>query len=511
MRATLAAAGLSLALLMMLGHRLAGTAVVPDEVPEPRRLLYARWPGNALPTPAYIQTNASYFQTLPFDGIAVYLAGSADVTASVMTSQPVPASTIEAVLAPLQGLTLGTLQHNFAYVLGTGPPDFFDDWSVPLQNFANAAAGLKNAGLRGILFDNEQYWALWAAYPAGVKYAQTKTLADYQAQARLRGQQVMQAMLGQYPDIAVLSFHGPYVSEPAAPVALGFPTVVPENALLGPFYVGFTEAAADANRRAVEGGELYSLRAPMEFFNSYVWRKTTFASDSVDCAFLPAALRPLWSGATSIAFGVYDQPFGGLPMDPATLRATLIHALQHADEFVWLYSEGENFLLPESEGGASLAWRQAVEQARAVGASGPAVVPAEGLESTGPAGGPFSPPGRSYTVLNARDTPLPWSASADVSWLSLSATGGVLPANGMTSVVVTIDADARLLAPGNHDGTISFTSPDLGATSREFALGVSAVLEPGPPGAPSRRACGALGLEVLAALLLAGGRRRRPP
>ena len=58
-------------------------------------------------------------------------------------------------------------------------------WSVPISNFANLAHALKDAGLKGIFFDNEQYFEQWANYPDGVAYAASNTMAEYQAQARM--------------------------------------------------------------------------------------------------------------------------------------------------------------------------------------------------------------------------------------------------------------------------------------------------------------------------------------
>src|SRR4029079_12514951 len=173
-------------------------------------------------------------------------------------------------------------------------------------------------------------------------------------QARLRGKQVMAAMIAQCPEIAVLTLHGPTVSEPKAPGPL-FPSWWSGNELLGPFFAGMMEGTSGSALN-VDGGELYSLRSAADFLSTYNWRKFSLPSDAVNCAFIPPALRPSWAGKSSIGYGVYDRPFGGAPMDSTILRTTIANALRQADRYVWFYTEGATFLRPASQGGAAAAW-----------------------------------------------------------------------------------------------------------------------------------------------------------
>ncbi len=329
-------------------------------------LIYAGWFGNTIPTPAFIQGNKTFLESQPFDGLIVYLrndSAGVNVTTGVMGGTTLSPSSITVMLAPLKNLGLVNLVDNFGLVQGSTPPDFFDDWTGTIQNFRNLAIALQDAGLRGICFDNEQYSKPWGDYPTGVKY-NAKTLAEYQTQARLRGKEVMEAMVAVFPSIAIISLHGPYVSELKAPVSLQFPQWQSGNELLGPFSVGFAEGAGSAGLE-VDGGEIYTLRTVSDFQGSYGWRKYDMASDAVNCPFIPSTLRPLWSTRTSISFGVYDQPFGGAPMNATTLETTLDNALHQADRYVWFYTEGASFLLPPGSGGASAVWVNAVRQALA--------------------------------------------------------------------------------------------------------------------------------------------------
>jgi hypothetical protein len=329
------------------------------------RLILHDWHGKSpASTPSFVRDHLEFLETQPFDGLALYLRSpdlSLNVTTSVMSREPLAYEKIAEVLKPVAGLPFKTLGHNFAAVLTLRTPDLFDDWSVVLQNFGFLARASREAGLKGIYFDNENYEVRWADYPTGVAHPR-KTLAEYQAQARLRGKQVMRALTAAHPDITVLTLHGPYISEPKAPSPL-FPSWHLSNRLLGPFFAGFVEGAGDG-ATVVDGGELYHLRTADEFRRSHDWRKNALASDQVDCAYLPKAVRARWADRVEIAFGLYDRPFGGREMDPAILKRILAHALRQADRYVWLYVEGPTFLRPPAEGGADADWVGAVRQGR---------------------------------------------------------------------------------------------------------------------------------------------------
>ncbi len=334
--------------------------------PGPPFLLLHDWYGKSpVATPSYIRDHRDYLDSLPFDGIVAYLRSpnhSLNVSASVFGTKEVSESEIAFVLAPLTGVSFRNLTENFAAVLGGRPPDFMDDWSVVIGNFARLAKAAREAGLRGIYFDNEAYYAPWPDYPKGVRHPE-KSLGEYQDQARRRGREVMEAMTARFPGITVILLHGPYISEPRAPDSL-FPQVQSSNELHGPFFAGFLEGAGP-HASVVDGGELYNLRTEEEFRGSRDWRKRGLPSMDVDCEFLPQALRDSWAARVGVAFGVIDQPHRGRPMDPATMTVTLSRALRNADRYVWLYVEGPTFLKPPGEGGAPAEWVEAVRRAKA--------------------------------------------------------------------------------------------------------------------------------------------------
>jgi hypothetical protein len=364
-RAALTSALFAIALIAP--HAASRVNATPPSIEKPASLIYAGWFGNTIPTPSFVAANQVFLESQPFDGLVVYLKKSSinvNLTLGVMKDTAISYDTMMTVLGPMASLNFTTLKENVGLIMGSTPPDFFDDWSVVIQNYANLAKAAKDSGLKGLCFDNEQYHAPWGNYSSLTKYAATKSLADYEVQARLRGKQVMEAMVAQFPDLVFMTLHGPYVSEPDAPASLQFPQWQSSNELLGPFYAGNLEGAGSA-ACVIDGGELYTLRTAEDFQLSYGWRRNDLPSEAVNCSFIPSSLRSEWADRSSIGFGVYDVAFGGAAMNSTILRSTLANALRQADRYAWFYAEASTYLLPSDAGGASATWVDAIRLAKA--------------------------------------------------------------------------------------------------------------------------------------------------
>ena len=166
--------------------------------------------------------------------------------------------------------------------------DVFDDWTVPLANIGALAKVARDAGLVGIVIDNESLVGLRVNYPYDVKFP-NRTLEDYRAQTQLIGRKIMQAIVAEFPDAAVVVLRGPAGADPASPG-----TLVNREAdsaqLLGPFFTGFVEGKV-ARSLLVDGGTDYGLRTAEQFNAAAAWRKTGLASAATDSAFLTDSLR----------------------------------------------------------------------------------------------------------------------------------------------------------------------------------------------------------------------------
>ena len=310
--------------------------------------------------PQYIRDNFAWINSWThFDGMAI----STNNTLWIMDGNPRSEAQFAADLAPLDGLNFTYMKHNFVLIEVDRTADFFDNWSVTINNVRNLARVLKQKKIEGIIFDNEEYKRRLWNYPDNCSYP-AKTLQQYQDQARLVGKQLMQAIVAEYPEVVLLTYFGPAISQPGAPGdAGGSPS---EHELQGPFSVGMMEAM-DPRTRNVDGGEIYQLRSAGDFQNSYTYRKFTLASSSVNCYYIPLSERPLWPQKNSISFGVYN--LGYTAMDPTIMRSTLENALRRCDEYVWLYFEGLDWNTP---GGISQDWINAVKGAKAAVVNSPA-------------------------------------------------------------------------------------------------------------------------------------------
>jgi hypothetical protein len=325
----------------------------------------------------------------------------------------------------------------------------------------------------------------------------------------------MEAMVAVFPNIAVITLHGPSVSEPSAPSSLKFPQWQSGNELLGPYYAGFMQGVGGSPALNIDGGELYNLRSPSDFLNTYNWRKFDEPSAAVNSPFIPADLRSVWSGRISISYGVYDRPFGGASMDPGILQSTLTNALKQADHYVWFYTEGATFLKPSSAGGAGADWVNAVRQAISGVPSGPPPLPV--------------PQGVGATASSYNKVDLTWtsSGSGPTGFKIERKTG----AGGSYAEIAVTNGDARSYADTSvSENTTYFyrIRSTSGASDSGFSAEASATTPaspaPPPPPAPdpgpspdpapsgggggsSGGSCGLLGLEAAAVLLALAGRR----
>ena len=275
-----------------------------------------------------------------------------------MQNTPLSYTTVEAEFAPLKNLNSTTLTDNFALVFNDKCADPFDDWTVCIQNWTTFAKAIKDAGLVGIAFDNEEYSGKWSNYPDDVKY-KNKSLQEYQDQVRLRGREIMQAVSTEFPNIKIITFHGPYISEPQTPewIIGSWPLY---HELKGPFFAGFLEGMGSAAMN-IDGGEIYQLRTKQEFADSYNWQKFGMSSNETNSSFIVPSMRQSWRDNVSISWGVYNQPWWGATMNSSVIKTTLENALSQADDYVWLYLEGNTLLAP---GGIGQDWVDAIRSAK---------------------------------------------------------------------------------------------------------------------------------------------------
>lgn len=171
-------------------------------IPEKPKLIHHGW---GFPTATYVAQNIRSMEKMPVDGLAVRIDN--DYSRYVMSDQPVSYETFKANLQPLIGLNSSTLKYNFVIVHSTPVGDIYDDnkWNVTINNFANLAKAAKETGLQGIFFDNEEYFGATMMYPDNCA---NHTVKECQEQARVRGKQIMEAIINEWSNVELIALHG---------------------------------------------------------------------------------------------------------------------------------------------------------------------------------------------------------------------------------------------------------------------------------------------------------------
>ena len=338
-----------------------------NDLPEnPKKLpllVLAQHPGDMTTMPASIAENIAHIESLPFDGIFI----KSDAGWLAMGGKALNWVDVSSEFAPLKG-AFKKLKNNFLMIFVDFPGDLWEAeeaWKITAKNFALMARIAKELGCKGIVYDNEEYKTRWHSY--NYNYNNTNNPAynrkEHASQTTLRGKQVMEAMVEVFPEIEVLVYHGPYLSEPRTPSAFSL-NQMPDwlyHELLGPFFVGLVQGCGEKSN-VIDGGELYQYRTKEHFEVSYQWRKYDIASEETKSWMIPQETRSKWSNNVQIAFAVYHhQSSSRFPMNPEIMEPTLINAMQSTDKYVWYYTEVDNWLIP---GKMPEEWRQAVVNAR---------------------------------------------------------------------------------------------------------------------------------------------------
>jgi hypothetical protein len=233
-------------------------------------------------TPAEFRDRLATMETTldTVDGVFLRLSTTGD---AITRGPAVTAGAIAKDLEPLQGLTPARLRYNFAVVPMQRDLDPFDDWSVVIANFTALAKVARQAGLVGIVIDSEARAVPRANPPHDRKFPH-RTLADYQAQTQLVGRKIMQAIVTEFPDAAVVVLRGPAGTDPGLPVD-GVKKESETSQLLGSFFAGFVEAKV-ASSLLVDGGTDDDLQSAEQFDAAAAPRRTELSSAATDSAFI---------------------------------------------------------------------------------------------------------------------------------------------------------------------------------------------------------------------------------
>ena len=194
----------------------------------------------------YLRDHIAEVQALPFDGIAVDVGLGDTPWGTIAYTR----AEFDGEVEVLRSISFGRLTDNFEmFNVRTGGVDWFDDarFAVVLGNARVAAEVVRDAGLKGLFFDVEQYDDPVWSFPDPPDAA---ALPRYEAQAHRRGAEFMATLIAIKPDITVLATVS--TSEVFRSVCIdGVPLHEERYRLLPAFLDGMAEAKAAAGAPAL--------------------------------------------------------------------------------------------------------------------------------------------------------------------------------------------------------------------------------------------------------------------
>jgi hypothetical protein len=275
---------------------------------------------------------------LPFDGIVISVGASSEI----QRQTPLGLEELRRQLAPIRDVSFTRLRRNFVIVYATPAGAFSSYQPTVIANFADLAQAAREAGLRGIFFDNEEYFGpAWAPDVAcsGAELAACRVAAQQTAES------VMQAMIERWPTIEFMTSSGPWLSEPQTAehlAGMGYNDIAHANEVWGSFAVGLLEGSAGTAAAYIDGGGIYTQRSVADLEIAYDWFRYGLPEHS---DIVPPGLKQAYEDEIEIAFGLYDFPveYRGKQSDATVWGQDIADAVTVTDRYVWAYSERYNW------------------------------------------------------------------------------------------------------------------------------------------------------------------------
>lgn len=307
------------------------------------------------PDTRFMREHIAQLQASPFDGCVFHVNYRApdgtqrNFTWDLWGRARFTAALLDSARLDLEATRFGRFGENFLRVNVTpGDLDWFEDHGAVMANLELAARLAKAGGCPGILLDTEPYRGPLWDFRAQTR-EHPRSWDELSAQVRRRGAEAMAALERGYPGLTVFLTMG--YSEPLEE-SVGYrrPLADTRYALLVPFLNGMFGAASDSVV-IVDGHEAsYPYRDPARF---------AAKADTMRRAVRRIAAQPeRYSRLLSVGFGIWmdhNSPRLGWHADhpesnyftPAALRVSVQAALDHADRYVWIYSQEPRWWTPE--------------------------------------------------------------------------------------------------------------------------------------------------------------------
>jgi len=326
-------------------------AVPAQDVRRTKKLIATGWDKA---DPERLLQNLAEMEKRPFDGVVIEVTGRIDEKRrcqmrQTFTKEKWQREWFEQEVKTLKACKFTRFTDNFVLVgANPGNVDWFDDggWQNIVENWRIAAWLVKQAGFKGLLFDPEPYTKPYAQFIYAAQPERDKhTFDDYCAKARERGRQMMQAIVGEYPDMTLFCYFMNSVT--AAATRQADPRRVLSTLSYGllPAFVDGWLDVIPPTVTLVDGCEsAYRYSSVEEYLEAALLIKGACQN------LVSPENRAKYRAQVQVSFGMYldaywnpkDSPWyvdgkGGPRVD--RLRANVQTALRAADEYVWVYGE----------------------------------------------------------------------------------------------------------------------------------------------------------------------------
>jgi hypothetical protein len=301
--------------------------------------------------------NHKEMEKRPFDGVIVVVEGHIDAKRRcpmrrTFTADKWRREWFQPCIEDLRACKFTRFTDNFLQVgANPGDVDWFDDagWREIVDHWRIAAWAAKQSGFKGLLFDPEPYAPPHAQFKYAAQPQRDKhTFAEYYAQARKRGREVMQAVRDEYPDLTLLCYFMNIAGAKATGHADPRRILASQTYGLYPAFIDGWLDAADPRTKFVDGCEwAYRYNSEKEYLEAHALIKGACQE------LVSPESRAKYRAQVQVGFGVYLDAYwnpkgskwdawyvdglGGPRVD--RLRVNVRTALRVADEYVWIYGE----------------------------------------------------------------------------------------------------------------------------------------------------------------------------
>jgi len=299
------------------------------------------------PNTGFLREHIAEMERAPFDGVVLDAdahpakGGRARFTWEAWTTNRFENADMQRAIDDLRATKFQRFTDNFLR-FNTTPAklDWFDDYSPVINNCRVAAWTAKQAGLKGLLFDIEQYEGQLFDFRKQ-RDGKAKGWDAYATKVRERGRELMNAFQSGYPEGVIFLSFG--YSLPWGETENGKrPLAECHYGMLAPFLNGMLDAATNG-ALLVDGNEwAYPFRDTNRIAASYQAMRH-------DCLKIVTAPEK-YPRFFSLSFGIwmdYDwrkigwetNDFSKNYYSPETFQRSLRTMLETADEYVWVYTE----------------------------------------------------------------------------------------------------------------------------------------------------------------------------